>query len=972
VSEIEQAVEGSRSTGDVVARALARAPLPAPDACADLAAALGPFAVVDLETTGLDPALARAIEIGAVVVRPDRPPEVFHRFVDPREPLPAFTRRLTGLSDADLAGAPAWDEASRDLAERVTGATVVAHNAAFERAFLAGLLPSNTRFLDTLELACVLRPELAGHSLGLLARDLLGRRESHRALDDALDTVAVLALLREGLRAGGHERLQAALAQSPAWSWRRFVERDGGAACAPLRLVGERMPERSAVPTERRRASAPAVPAAWLEPDFVRALLADEGRWQAAFPGYRARFGQIDLACAMLEAFRSDRAFAAEAGTGIGKTLAYGLVSLLHVLHTGERVVISSANRTLQERVVREELPRIAAVLGVAPPPAIVLKGRANYASPRRLRAVAADPESLGFALSPAARAYLTSFLERCGDRDLLGFGGWLGSHEPALWSLRDRIACSLECDESSCLADPDGACAYLRRVAALREAAIVSINHALLLTWPARYGPIGRLVIDEAHELPGEADRSFSEEIRARELRGRLRQLAGPGGRSGIAAALAATSGARETAARVGALARACMAAVEDAGRALALATGSTDAPVPPASAIEPGSPWDDAGGALARLADELCRLGGAVEELVARHRAATGAGRDDAVAGEGAVLASWLLGAGRGLLADALQQARPDTVYAARGLARPEGFDFWLRATPVETAALLHARLLEPARTVIAVSATLGVGGDPAPSLRKLGWFELERERRLPALAVPSPFDYRRRCVLALVRGDGWRQPGFAARCASAIADVAGLLGGRTLALFTNRNRLSDVVARLAPRLSEEGIAVLAHERSGGAARLVEHFVADPRAVLVGSRSLWQGVDVPGDALSCVVIDKLPFPRHDDPVARGRAERVVAEGRDPFRDLALEPAVVAFKQMFGRLIRSETDRGFVVVLGADLSRSYVEEFVASLPGPPALVTGTWPEILAEMRAFFASGAQTSTEPPVAPFAGG
>src|SRR5262249_55536964 len=163
---------------------------------------------------------------------------------------------------------------------------------------------------------------------------------------------------------------------SPAWSWRPFVERGGGAVSSPLHLVGEAVPERSAVPAERRRPSAPAVPAVWLEPDFVRSLLADEERWQAAFPGYRARVRQIDLACAMLEAFRSERAFAAEAGTGIGKTLAYGLVSLLHVLHTGERVVISSANRTLQERVVREELPRIAAVLGVAPPAAIVLKGR--------------------------------------------------------------------------------------------------------------------------------------------------------------------------------------------------------------------------------------------------------------------------------------------------------------------------------------------------------------------------------------------------------------------------------------------------------------------------------------------------------------------------------------------------------------------------------------------------------------------
>ena len=182
-----------------------------------------------------------------------------------------------------------------------------------------------------------------------------------------------------------------------------------------------------------------------------------------------------------------------------------------------------------------------------------------------------------------------------------------------------------------------------------------------------------------------------------------------------------------------------------------------------------------------------------------------------------------------------------------------------------------------------------------------------------------------------------------------------MARLLGGRTLALFTSRQRLSETAARLAPMLAADGMATLVHDRPGGAARLVEQFAADPRAVLLGTRSLWQGVDIPGEALSCVIIDKLPFPRPEDPLLVGRSTRLRESGGDPFRSLALEPAVIGFKQMFGRLIRSEQDRGFVVVLGADPAKGYIEDFVGSLPGPPRFLAADWPEILEEMRSFFA-----------------
>ena len=311
---------------------------------------------------------------------------------------------------------------SRELAELTRGATIVAHNAAFEEAFLGRILEPGTRFLDTLELACVLRPELTGHSLETLARDLLGRTERHRALDDALDTLAVLADLARGAAAGEHRELAGPLRRLD-WSWGRLLESAPGSGLGALD-PGGRSAVATALEAPRRRTP---IPAEWYGAEFVTTLLADEARWQRHVPGYRAREGQIELARALLVALREDRAVAAEAGTGIGKTLAYALVALLHALHKGERVVVSSANRTLQERVVEEELPRIAAVLGLPEQPALVLKGRANYGCAARATELALRPGDFGFGgLSAAARLYLTSYFARCPTRDLQSFGGWL------------------------------------------------------------------------------------------------------------------------------------------------------------------------------------------------------------------------------------------------------------------------------------------------------------------------------------------------------------------------------------------------------------------------------------------------------------------------------------------------------------------------------------------------------------------
>jgi ATP-dependent DNA helicase DinG len=936
-----------------LAGALARAPLPDAESLRALTAALGPITVLDLETTGLELSGSRVIEIGAVRLEADGPPAFLHALVDPETPLPKAISHLTGLTDSDLAGRPRWREIQADVARFVAGTAIVAHNAAFERAFLTGIVAPETVFLDTLELACILRPELDSHSLANLAASFLERIERHRALDDALDTVAVLTILHGGALRGEHGPLRSILARPGArpWSWTPLLP--ATSARPGPGLDADRV-SRSAERT-RPPERAPGIDGIDASPEAVTALLQDEDRWRRVAPGYFARPEQIELARSVAAAFGRGRVLAAEAGTGVGKTLAYCLVAVLHALRTGERVIISSANRTLQERVVREELPRVCGALGIALPPALVMKGRVNYGNPRRARLLSERPEELGLAdLSTSARLYTASFFARCPAQDLQTFGGWMLHNDPGIREIRDRIACQLDCEERLCRTARDGPCSYLRHVDALGHAAIVSINHSLLLRWPARYGPIDHLIIDEAHELAAEADRAFSEEVRAVELKALLGRLS-ERRRAGLLAAAGLQVGNPQAAGRIAQYARRAEDEIEEVGRSLREAGGEQPASLPRADGPARGAAWLRAAERVAGLAAGLVEIAEGLDDLVAANRGDSG-GEQDGLQAELGTIALALSGQGRGLLADAFVQSREDTVYAARAwLRRDQTHDWWLRATPLETADRVHARLLDPARTVVAVSATLGVGGDPRPTLEKIGWEILTPDRKLPTRVIASPFDFARNSVLAFVQEGTYRDDGFNDRCARSVAEVARLLGGRTMALFTNAHRLEIVASRAAGMLAAVGISTLVQRRGTPAARLVGDFVADPRSVLFGTRSLWQGIDIPGEALSCVVIDKLPFPPPDDPLTRGRAQRIRAAGGDDFRALALEPAVVAFKQMFGRLIRTENDRGFVVVLGADPRKSYIADFIASLPGPPRLLAGSLADVLAEMRSFFA-----------------
>ena len=919
------------------------------------------FVVIDTETTGLDPLHDRIIDIGAV--RLDAVLRVTDRFttlVDAGVPIPLFVTRLTGIEDADVAGAPGIAEALTQLRAFAGDAVLVGHNAAFDRDHLAaaarraGTAPLENEWFDTLEAALLLYPELDRHALPLLAEELQLETRAHRALPDAETTAEVLAHLAR--RAAGLADVERRLLEAVSWPPLRLLDACAAAPdVARSRLVADEPAE-----TPGPLALLPAEPGGWrseLEGDP-----GDGGGSEATpglagrLPGFRRRPGQVDYAEAAAEVFRGGGIGVFEAGTGMGKSLGYLLPAAFAGAAAGRRVVVSTKTKALQRQLARTELPLVAAAL----PPGwrwTLLMGRENYLCRRRLdEAVAAASTVLPDPDRALALAYLTGRARR-GDVDLSALPYRATLVLPALADLaRETRSSRATCLGRFC---PVRKGCHWRLARSRAEAAhLVCVNHALLLTGRETLPAFEDVVIDEAHLLYHEATEAFSDRVDARTLDQLLGDLGGRHRQRPLAQRLRAAARrlGPEEARAVVAAADACDVAAEEAP-ALSRALGEAVAVLAAAGARagEDGGPEGGGG----RPADEYNATvwltaglrdlpehdlfqvrAGLLAETLARLATATAAGAealpDDhreraalAALAEDAAAAAELLG-------DLPEGGGPDTVAWAEleSTQRPaQGAPRWaLTRSPVTPAAGIREILWDRLRSGILTSATLTVAGSFSYFRDMTG---LTRDVDVREQVFASPFDYRRQAVLVLEHDPegAWRPDALAERQGERLKRIAAVTGGRTLALFTNKRDMHRVAATVGEHVEDDGVLVLAQGLHGSAASLAEEFRTHPDTILLGVDTLWTGQDFPGDALTCLVIAKLPFPRLD-PLFHARKRVCEEAGERWFERFYLPEAVLKFRQGFGRLIRTESDAGVIVVLDHRLTqKAYRRDFLESLP---------------------------------------
>ncbi|MFN2451919.1 MAG: helicase C-terminal domain-containing protein [Candidatus Dormibacteria bacterium] len=919
----------------------------------------------DLETTGLSPKSDRIIEIGAVRFRSSGALlGDFDVLVDPGMAIPLAIERLTGISAALVEGAPTAAEAVAQFADFCAGAQLVAHGAAFDLGFCAGLLPQQfmgREVLDTLELARVLLPVAASHSLPQLSRDLgLVHLRPHRADSDAgatrdllLHLLAVAAALP-----GETLRLMGSLVEPLRSPLRSFfhVRVPEFRGAVPKRRAG--LPATVAGGAPQAGGAARAAPSAGLPddprlPSGSRQSLADRvaalcspGGPLGGGHGYEVRSGQQQMALAVAQTIDRSGRLLVEAGTGIGKSLAYLLPLSLHAQAPGARAVVATATIPLQEQLVDVEFPRVAAWLD-HPPRVALLKGRQHYLSLRRWSRFLGRPDTGAHGVDLDRVRFklkvLTWLAETStGDRAELR----LGAAEEPLWRLVESAAD--DCLGAGCANWGNAGCYMTRARAAAAEADLVVTNHALLLADSERHGqlvgPHSVLVIDEAHRLEESATRQWGVRLTAADVQAVLERL--PELEREAPASLA-------------------VARVHDgSGRLFGALKGfltehyGTDQPgnaslglpeeLRAADSFRPV--LRDAGAlvsAVQRAAAELRALGS--DEPAAP----AGPERPEQLRDELELAALALEGIGASLERTLLAPRAGHVRWVALRAEQAE-----LHEAPVEVGDRLREAVLRRPDAAVLTSATLSVGGSFDYVRHRLGLGGEGEE-----LVVASPFDFLGQALTVVPEGiPRHDDPDYDAALQSLVADLGRRLGGRTLVLFTGYGPLRRLHAPLKRRLEPQGIAVLGQGLDGTRRQLLASFLANRRTVLLGTATFWEGIDVPGDALSCVVIAKLPFPVPTDPLVQARTAGL----GDPFRDHALPVAALRLRQGFGRLIRREGDRGAVVLCDPRIAtHEYGPAFLAALPparvARPALsgaarvvedfVQGRWVEVDPDSR---------------------
>ncbi len=903
------------------------------------------FVSLDLETTGLSAESDRIIEVGAVKVEQGRVVNSFQRLINPGHALPDFVSVLTGITDADLVGAPPFTDIADDLAAFIGDLPMVGQNYQFDLGFLNanGVKPSGPVF-DTLDLSRILRPSAANHSLGWLIEELeIANENPHRALADAEATAHVFLRFWDMILALDPATLAMirSLSNRAPGDWRAgpvfelAAQQKGIASDGPervIRLLTERLGKPS-VESETRQRKLPTTQDGTAP--IGAALEPDGGLAKALGDSYEPRSQQLEMSKAVAQVQEADQTLLLEAPPGTGKSFGYLIPAIWRAEAAEEQVVVATSTRGLQEQLAAKDVPVALRALGLTPDEVrvAVLKGRGNYLCISRLLSRLGSLE-----VTPGEAAFfarLMVWLESTESGDLGELP--MGEQEAARWAI---LSAGSEEGHRNCAYEREGLCFIGRARRAAQAAHLVITNHALLLADSSSggnvLGEIPHVILDEAHNLEREATDHYSRSVAHSEVNELLNSL-GADSEDGRPRIVTTTLGSS-----AGTTAQEMDTAGAEVGRAARSSATRTGQFFSAVGAIAAGSRSDRGGDSQVRLIQRIretdewreatkawedldATLAGIADLVDSRLRLAlqTPQGRQgpstdiDDIVRRIANL--------RGRLQVIMTEANPEDDITWLETPRDQRGSLSLHWAPMSVAPHLASGPFADRKSIVLSSATLTTDDSFGFITDRLG---LEEPETLQVRLTLGPEDAAAAMVPADVPDPNNNAYGKAVQ--QAVIDVATATGGGVLALFTSHASLRQTYTKVSTDLRERGINVLGQGIDGAPDRLAEIARLRKGIVILGAAAFWEGVDLPGDALKALIVTRLPFDVPSDPIIAARGETY----ENAFSEFQIPRSLLRFKQGVGRLLRSTKDQGVIIILDSRvLNRAYGAAFIDALP---------------------------------------
>jgi predicted DnaQ family exonuclease/DinG family helicase len=857
------------------------------------------YIALDIETTGLNYERDEIIEIGATKFDGTKIKDKYQTFVKASEPLPPLITHITGIVDKDLEGAPQLEDIQEELIDFVGDLPVVGHNISFDLDFLntKGIVFENLKY-DTLPLSQMLIPGLPSYSLEMITKKLkISHKAKHRALDDAIASAELFQLLIKKINEIDHGILEEikSIVERSSWPLKDIFLKTQSDKREDFQKKGNGLiADASTLPFDKKQ---------------VLSFYEKGGPLSYYEKDYEIRQPQIEMTGKIIDAFTESHHLLCEAGTGTGKSIAYLLPAIFRSRHDNEKVVISTHTKNLQDQLYNKDIPVLKKAINkflgrneVDTPPfvATVLKGRRNYLSGKRLEQFKQKSHYQDQEITLLIKILLWLPGTKTGELEELSLQG----KEYFTWN---EVCCdAVKCPHH----DPtfSSKCYLSLAREKAQEADIIITNHALLLSDAISSRKVlpqhPYLIIDEAHHLENESTKAMTIILAADIVEYPVKTL------QDLLKKHPDLTGQLES-------------LFQKINIFFGLLGIFFEKNIDYANSIQNMSLRESFKGTyewekVTASAKNVCLQGNQIMKEIVEYF-----DENERIEQECAVLKEQI----KNISLVVLEKSEEEIEQRITWLYRKYDESVGIKSTPLHIGTQLQNSLFSEKESIIMTSATLTVDRSFA-YVRS----QLSLDEHFEECILPSHFSYPDQVeVIVYENLRAPATPGYFDQTCEIIRKTASENGGKMLVLFTSKKAIEATYLKLAPILKEEGITILAQNVSGGRNKIIELFKENPEnSIIFGTNSFWEGVDIKGAALNCVIIQKLPFDPPDDPIHKARSSLY----DNPFNEYQIPRAILRFKQGFGRLIRSSKDSGKVIIMDSRvLTKSYGKIFIDSLP---------------------------------------